>query len=532
MGLAPRKSPTLAQRISENFPRLDVLRCYTHPITSESQEAGARGLNSLWKKQADVAKIAHVCEMYFEWGVEETVIKRFRSFLWPGAVFRELLQIALEKDNQNRTHTSTPPKRTGGGVETPSKALAQTLRGMVLDAESDNDDDDDDDDGFNLVIGIHGERRHASTDDTLEYRLEIDPRGLVARARSGIQGLRTELEDSAAAGVFDDDEDEDEGGKKKKYGPKTPPPDPDSKLRVWMPAVMVQYAYPILTKDYLERKTAKEEKKNRGKGKKGKVRQEDSEEDESTPGKHVKAKSMMMKHSKKAEKVKVSDDIEGSNDDLPIGKVMVKVGTARETVATPAKPTLTTSSSNPHSPQSKIASLLTDEDPFLVSTTRNTRRNLEPKTKEAIRPLLGIEQSSPSKSSLAPRPFPMDLGGVPAPPRHRHIRKHSFNSAFSADFGIARAPLKKSPHKSPEHTSPHKPTRGISQSQRRPLLAPKMRPLHRATARVTSKSDEIIIISSDSDDGQPNMKTSAKPLDSRALTPANLNFETEFIDLT
>ncbi|KAF8503863.1 hypothetical protein JB92DRAFT_2970323 [Gautieria morchelliformis] len=69
-----------------------------------------------------------------------------------------------------------------GSVGTPSKALARTLAGIILDAESQKEDDD-----IKLGVGTHGERRHASIHKTLEYCLEIDPRELVARAKTEIK---------------------------------------------------------------------------------------------------------------------------------------------------------------------------------------------------------------------------------------------------------------------------------------------------------------------------------------------------------
>jgi holliday junction resolvase GEN1/YEN1 len=549
-GLAPRKSPTLAQRITDDFPRLDVLRCYTHPITSESEGMGTRGLNSLWSNRADVAKIAHVCEMYFEWGVEATIIKRFRSFLWPGAVFRHLLHTALGKDMRDRNHVGTQSKRNTGGVETPSKALARTLDGITLDAESEDEDDD-----IKLVVAIHGERCHASTDGTLEYRLEIDPRELVARAKTGIQGLRQELADSAPADALDeDDEDgEDEDEKKKKRGPKAPPPDPDSKLRVWMPAVMVERAYPGLTKNYIEQKTAKKAKKEtkRVKGEKSKkgtmIRHQDSEpeeEEESTPAKAVKTRTTMDDFTKLAH-VKVSYASAGTSEsEQPIDKPS-RAGNTRKVAGVPVRPILATSSSNSQSSQSVMATqLLSDDDPFLATTVhmhRNPKTKTYPRNRSQPR-----TKTSPTSlsSSLHPRPFPVDLDDVFTAPSHRPpaisagTRKYSSGSESSGDLETPREPYKKSPRKTTEHTSPRKPSRMASPSPQRPILAPQMKPLHRAMARSTTSTsdDEVIIISSDTDDAQFTTKASAKPPPTRIkktlACSSRLDEASEVIDLT
>ena len=326
--MAPRKSPAIARRITEDFPRLDVLHCYTHPITSESEGTGTRGLDSLWKKQADVAKIAHVCELYFEWGMEKTIIKRFRSFLWPGAVLRSLLQTALEKDNRNGKGVITPSKHKEQGVETPSKALARALGSLALPADDDSSSSSSSSSSFKLVTAIHGERRHTSTDHTVEYRLEIDPRGLVARAISGIQGLRQELKDSAAAVDFgdeEDDEDDDEDEetpKKKKRVLKTRPADPDSKLRLWMPAVVVQYAYPGLVRDYVERQAKKGQKgkATKGKGRREKNQDEEDEEKESPPAKTFRFEKVKTIGKGRREKEQIEEGEEEKEEESPPAK--------------------------------------------------------------------------------------------------------------------------------------------------------------------------------------------------------------------
>jgi Holliday junction resolvase YEN1 len=98
-GFASRKCPTVADRISDNFPDLKVLRCFTHPVTSEDERNPAlRGLGDLWQKRPDLGKIAHVCEMYFEWGLEAQILRRFKTLIWPGAVLRALIRMTLDQD--------------------------------------------------------------------------------------------------------------------------------------------------------------------------------------------------------------------------------------------------------------------------------------------------------------------------------------------------------------------------------------------------------------------------------------------------
>ena len=154
-----------------------------------------------------------------------------------------------------------------GAPGTPSKVLARRLSSLALGADS-----GDDDGGLgDLIVKIHGSRTHAYTDGLLEYRLEVAPAQLVHLASAGIQGLRkpadttydvlpSESEDSSEV----DDEYGDAGtrSKKKRRGSGTPP-EPESHLRVWMPACIVQYVLPDLVDRYevaLEAKRAKKSK--------------------------------------------------------------------------------------------------------------------------------------------------------------------------------------------------------------------------------------------------------------------------------
>ncbi|KAI0282757.1 PIN domain-like protein, partial [Russula aff. rugulosa BPL654] len=238
------KKPSLAKTIPDSFPDVDVLL-----------HAGARRTHTPpeWKREPNLAKLAHVCELHFEWGLKDIIIKRFRTVLWPSIVLRALRRSVLEADNTKAVAQSTnspirereTPRDAPG---TPSKVLARQFSSLALEADSGNDDGSLGD----LVVKIHGSRTHAYTDGLLEYRLEVAPAQLVHLASAGIQGLRkpadttydvlpSESEDSGD--VDDEDGDAGTGGKKKRRGG-GPPPEPESHLRVWMPACIVHMYFP------------------------------------------------------------------------------------------------------------------------------------------------------------------------------------------------------------------------------------------------------------------------------------------------
>ena len=284
-GCLPRKCAALSKTVPEDFPNIDIVLAYTNPVTSEAKGAGHRNVTVDWDKEPDLGRIAGLCEMYFEWGVKQIIIKRFRTVLWPAAVLRILRRAAILKDRKavravgsSRLPPETPRKN---GKErrappgTPSSMIAKHFSGMALnsperrgvdrgsDADSEGEDEEDP-----LIVKIHSSRQHASTDRILEYRLEIAPAQLVRLCEAGIKGLRTALPPDLSDEDEDEDDDDDEGGGKKKGKKgKRPPPDPDSHLRLWLPACMVAMVEPEMVDEFEGVQKWKAEKKA-AKGKK------------------------------------------------------------------------------------------------------------------------------------------------------------------------------------------------------------------------------------------------------------------------
>jgi hypothetical protein len=266
------KKPSLAKVIPDSFPDIDVLLLYTNPITSAT-DAGARRTHTppRWDREPDLAKIGHLCELHFEWGLKDIIIKRFRTVLWPSIVLRALRRSALEKDTEAVAQPPSMPESHQDVLGTPSKLLARHFSSMAL--RTDDEDEDNDSSLRDLIVKIHNSRMHAYTDGILEYRLEVAPAQLVRLASAGIQGLRKPADttyDVLPSESEDSDEGDDEGarsggnGKKKRRG-NGPPPEPDSHLRVWMPACMVRYVLPDVVEQYETALEAKRAKKSRPK---------------------------------------------------------------------------------------------------------------------------------------------------------------------------------------------------------------------------------------------------------------------------
>ncbi len=87
-----RRYPSLACRIKESFPSLDVLKLYVQPVTSSS--LGCVPDSSTWIPRCpDLGEMAKLCETLFAWASEEVLQTKFRDLVWPGAIFRSLLQV-------------------------------------------------------------------------------------------------------------------------------------------------------------------------------------------------------------------------------------------------------------------------------------------------------------------------------------------------------------------------------------------------------------------------------------------------------
>ncbi|EIN05889.1 PIN domain-like protein [Punctularia strigosozonata HHB-11173 SS5] len=258
-GRMKSKKPSVAKLITSKFPDVDVLLNYTHPVTSETCEP-------------DIGRIAGICELYFEWGVQDIIIKRFRTVLWPSAVQRIIRRAVLDNQKRRRGRVAqhdcdeeqfipSTPKKKGTTGRPPPGTPSRMITKYFSSQESSSREDERDD--HRLIIKIHSSRTHASTDKVLEYRLEVAPAQLVRMARAGVKGIRPPLDNAVTEDEDEDDEDDTSKGKNKT---KKPPAHPDSPFRVWIPECMVRLAEPGLVAEWEETARRKDEKK------KGKVK--------------------------------------------------------------------------------------------------------------------------------------------------------------------------------------------------------------------------------------------------------------------
>ncbi|KAA1474332.1 hypothetical protein DENSPDRAFT_873329 [Dentipellis sp. KUC8613] len=257
-GFLSRRYPSYT--LPPDFPPLDVMQNYVNPVNS--------------------ARFAH----FGEWGYEKMIIDRFRNFMWESATFHVLRRAALkadelEKDKRiNAGSSSTairgvlnpsPHEAVGTPVAFVEKYLSEDKADRLQEAfvnrgpveaelpQSTNKNA--------LKMKIVGSRRHVSTDRMLEYRVELCPAIFVALAKKGIAGNRGQPPTREEIEAMDPFNVEFGSSSQRKVprSPKKPPADPDSPMRMWIPASIIQQVHP----DLIEKFEADEAAKKAGKGK-------------------------------------------------------------------------------------------------------------------------------------------------------------------------------------------------------------------------------------------------------------------------
>ncbi|TCD62246.1 hypothetical protein EIP91_007142 [Steccherinum ochraceum] len=514
-GFLGRKNPSLAKNMPDDFPDVDILMSYVKPITSE-RKGGFNPARFNWQKEPDLGKIAGICELYFEWGVKEIIVKRFRTVIWPSAVLRILRRAALLVDERSGGGPLTPTKRKLRDIGTPSKMIAKHFSSLQLTSptEGNNDVDSDDDEGDNLVVKIHSSRTHASTDGLLEYRLEIVPAQLVQLTEAGVRGLRTEILKNPAGSQGDPDEEEmggdDEEGKA--------PADPLEHLRVWMPACIVEMAEPTMVEEFKEKEEAKAAKKRAPKGSSRKKAAAPKATPSTAATKPTSSTSRPKRSKSKVAALDSSDEeVDSDQDVLPSLPAEELWRTPPESFELPAiaevpdpdpltsrppkpskpaakkdgpsssqtrsnidgffkasKATSTASNAKPPTKASKVASLFENVQLPEASSSKYrqpSKGSSRPTATQRTRSLLDLlDEESPqsmpkrfmsavpqqAEPALTPRPFPMTFTGKskPAQAPTSPRRRKSSNETSSTDHDVDT--IHKSPRKSRSRDSPRR----------------------------------------------------------------------------
>ncbi|KII83853.1 hypothetical protein PLICRDRAFT_147946 [Plicaturopsis crispa FD-325 SS-3] len=548
-----KKSPALAKAVPSDFPDIDVLLSYVNPITSET-EAARKGrpapIHVTWSKEPDLGGIAQQCEQYFEWGFKERIIKRFRTVLWPSAVLRILRRAALDMDVRSGAIPPLTPRKNGKEhrmpVGTPSKMIAKhfsSRRAGVSDSEEGEEEDEE----KRLIVKIHSKREHASTDGILEYRLEIAPAQLVRLAEAGVLGTRRAISDAEDSDSEDDGEDSDGEGKKK--GKKKPPVDPNSHVRIWMPACMVAMVEPGLVQEY-EDLAQKRLDKKAGKGraspkkraaKKSAGAEGMSEEEEEVP--KAKPRATRKPAAKKAPVVVPQSEDEDTDTMAGVRKDLSTFFAASKSGAAARKPVkgagfATTSQPNPASKPRRKPSPIPFPDDDAPSSSRvlsllsGISQPSKGKGKSTVASISGSQHDAdygePPRGSQ-PKPFPMSFDDFMFNP---NPQEDEDMDAFAGPSKAAPVPVNMPRRRKSHSSGSDSRTDGITKSPRKAVEQTSPRSKRVAKARELYQEVEE---DSESDTGgcRPASPSPFRPrVGSSRLAPAKPNPNTSVIEIS
>ncbi|KAL7281010.1 hypothetical protein ACG7TL_004312 [Trametes sanguinea] len=285
-GLLPRRYLSLT--IRNTFPPMDSLKKYARPAVFENQ---TRQIND--RRGIDLPALAAFCEAHFtEWGHASSILKRFHNLVYEGVVIIVFKASENEADKRERERVDKDAQMeaiaaafvnrgTPGPEERPDEALDSLRAGETRDERD------------RLVVAVHGTRKHTSTDQLLEYRVEVSVKQLVDFVESGNKGRHSEAGarpgSSQAGGKgkgkekrrsrrYEDTDPEDEGDQHQELldglaegsedgndggggiGRAKGEGDPRANMRIWVPASIIRHVHPELIAEYENQQVAKKTK--------------------------------------------------------------------------------------------------------------------------------------------------------------------------------------------------------------------------------------------------------------------------------
>jgi Holliday junction resolvase YEN1 len=107
-GFLKRKHPMVARDMPIDFPDENVIRMYTHPLTTPMPLVPGSELLSLKSRLLHIEKIAELCEVHFGWGIKSDVVPRLEPRVWPGAIVRVMLEVAKGLPEVHSSATAKP----------------------------------------------------------------------------------------------------------------------------------------------------------------------------------------------------------------------------------------------------------------------------------------------------------------------------------------------------------------------------------------------------------------------------------------
>ncbi|KAG1888233.1 PIN domain-like protein [Suillus subluteus] len=94
-GTLGRKYPTLAGSIPADFPSVEIMRLYLHPVTTWSDSASSSSLPQFNPTQPNITRLTAFCQDRLGW-MRPKIHKYLRNNFWPAACMRALCQLRTD----------------------------------------------------------------------------------------------------------------------------------------------------------------------------------------------------------------------------------------------------------------------------------------------------------------------------------------------------------------------------------------------------------------------------------------------------
>lgn len=101
-GTMNRRHPALAASLAStgvSFPSIQIIQLYLNPVRSSS-EILSQNVNYDCHCP-DIIAIAQLCELYFSWGTQESILPKFNNIILPALLMSVLFGEALPRDPSN-----------------------------------------------------------------------------------------------------------------------------------------------------------------------------------------------------------------------------------------------------------------------------------------------------------------------------------------------------------------------------------------------------------------------------------------------
>jgi Holliday junction resolvase Gen1 C-terminal domain len=271
-----RRQPALATRILESdFPDTKILKYYAHPVVSSNEKLAT--FKPEWQKP-DATALAEICKDLFDWDTKFGMV-RFMRNITPGLLVWEIIHLE-PKDLSSPLHGKDGNLPTKQKSKTHANISEQPITNYFKATKSISHPPAKPStsltESHSKVLGIHGVRKHFSTDSIEELRVSyipsqiqpyiplnfnlLEPLRSPTRSLSPTKSSKHPSSRTSSDTASEEDSEDDLPQRKPKWSP-------DDIARLWIPKTYVETAFPKMVRDWEHSEMLrKSPKKPRSKG--------------------------------------------------------------------------------------------------------------------------------------------------------------------------------------------------------------------------------------------------------------------------